>query len=112
MSLILYVGVPIRYSYKGEIYFIGTICLIDYFPRNFSNEELKILISFAFQFESLIEMRLPAQNFENLTKKLSINSIEIHDLENSIRDLQAISETDLLTNLPNRRFLENFVKEK
>lgn len=89
-NIAFYAGVPLRYVYKEKVYLIGTVCLIDYVPRSFSAEELEMLKSFAFQLESLIEMRLPAQKYVELTQKLSKDSIELQDLENNILDLQTI----------------------
>ncbi len=110
-GIAFYAGVPIRYAYRGKTYHIGTICIIDRVPRSFSADELSTLKKFAFQLEALIEMRLPAMKFEQLTKQLTKDSIELMDVENSIRNLHSLSETDLLTDLPNRRYLNRLVKE-
>lgn len=61
--------------------------------------------------ESLIEMRLPAQKFEQLIKQFSKDSITLVDIENNLQYLHNLSETDLLTELPNRRYLERLIKE-
>lgn len=110
-GIAFYVGVPIRYAYRGKSYHIGTVCIIDRVPRSFSEEELSTLKKFAFQLEALIEMRLPAMKFEQLTHQLANDSVELMDVENRIRDMHSLSETDLLTNLPNRRYLDRQAKE-
>lgn len=106
-----YAGVPIRYFYRGKTHHIGTLCIIDKVSRNFSEVELIMLKRFAFQLESLIEMRLPAQKFEQLIKQFSKDSITLVDIENNLQYLHNLSETDLLTELPNRRYLERLIKE-
>lgn len=110
-NIVFYAGVPIRYAYKGEVYYLGTLCVIDYVKRSFSPEELEMLDRFAFLLESLIETRLPAQKFDTLSKQLASDSIELKDLEDNIRKLQTISETDQLTELPNRRYLKRILDE-
>lgn len=110
-NIVFYAGVPIRYAYKGEVYYLGTLCIIDYLKRSFSPEELEMLGRFAFLLESLIETRLPAQKFDALSRQLATESIELKDLEDNIRHLQTVSETDLLTELPNRRYLKRILED-
>jgi diguanylate cyclase (GGDEF)-like protein len=109
--IVFYAGVPIRYFYRGKTHHIGTLCIIDEVPRSFSDDELIMLKRFAFQLEAIIEMRLPAQKFEQLIKQFSKDSITLVDIENNLRYLQNLSETDLLTDLPNRRYLDRLIKE-
>lgn len=110
-NIVFYAGVPIRYAHKGEVYYLGTLCVIDHVKRSFSPEELEMLGRFAFLLESLIETRLPAKKFDALSRQLGRDSIELEDIEDNIRHLQTVSETDLLTELPNRRYLKRILDE-
>lgn len=110
-NIVFYAGVPIRYAYKGQVYYLGTLCIIDHVKRSFSPEELEMLGRFAFLLESLIESRLPAKKFDALSRQLGRDSIELEDIEDNIRHLQTVSETDLLTELPNRRYLKRILDE-
>lgn len=109
--IMFYVGVPIRYAYRKKTYHIGTLCITDKQARNFSEEQLKMLKRFAFQLEAIIEMRLPAQKFEQLIKQISADTLQLKDIEKNLYYLQNLSETDLLTNLPNSRYLSRLIKE-
>lgn len=109
--LVFYAGVPIRFSYNNHVYLLGTLCVIDFVERKCSSNFLDILEGFAYQIESLIEMRLPSQRYDILSRQLSQKSHQLEYLENDIKKLQTISETDLLTELPNRRYLNRFVEE-
>lgn len=110
-NIVFYAGVPIRYAYQDKVYFLGTLCIIDYIKRDFSSKDLEILKQFSYQLEALIEMRLPAKKFDLLSRQLSSESHEFKDLEESISNLQEIADTDILTGLPNRRFLTRFIEE-
>ncbi len=110
-NIVFYAGIPIRYAYKGQVYNLGTLCVIDHVKRSFSPEDLEILGRFAFLLESLIETRLPAKKFAALSSQLGRDSIEIEDIQDNIRHLQTVSETDLLTELPNRRYLKRILDE-
>lgn len=70
-NIVFYAGVPLRFSYNDSIYLLGTLCIIDFVEREFTSEQLDMLKSFAYQVESLIEMRLPSQNFDLLARQLS-----------------------------------------
>lgn len=110
-NIVFYAGVPLRFAYKGEVYYLGSLCIIDYVKRDMPPESLTALKRFTFLLESLVESRLPAQKFELLSQQLHNESIELRDLEDNIRHLKTVSETDLLTELPNRRFLNRILDD-
>lgn len=70
-----YAGVPLHVD--GHT--VGTLCVLDTCPRDFSAEDLEVLAQFAELAQSELRLRL------------------------ALRDLEALALTDPLTELPNRR---------
>ena len=110
-NIVFYAGVPIRYAYKDEVYFLGSLCIIDYIKRSFSPDDLQLMENFAFVVETIIETRLPAQKFELLANHLEKDNFDLRDIETHIHQLKTVAETDLLTELPNRRYLKRILDE-
>lgn len=107
-NIVFYAGVPLRFTNDDTTYNIGTLCIIDTKPRQLSDEQLKMLKSFAYQVESLIEMRVPCLKFESLRDDLAADNVTLDVIQNNLKQLRSLSDTDPLTNLPNRRALERF----
>ncbi len=105
-----YAGVPLRFTDNDNIYTIGTLCIIDTKPRQLDDEQLKMLKSFAYQVESLIEMRVPCLKFESLRDDLAADNVTFDVIQDNLKKLRSLSDTDPLTGLPNRRSLERFVQ--
>ncbi|MDT8311640.1 MAG: sensor domain-containing diguanylate cyclase [Methylophaga sp.] len=109
-KIMFYAGVPLRFANAEQTYNIGTLCIIDCQPRQLSDEQLKILKSFAYQVESLIEMRLPYMKFEALCDDLAEDDVTFEVIQDNLKKLRSLSDTDPLTGLRNRRSLEHFVR--
>lgn len=109
-GIVFYAGVPLRFTENNTIYTIGTLCIIDTKPRRLDDEQLKMLKSFAYQVESLIEMRVPCLKFESLRDDLAADNVTFDVIQDNLKKLRSLSDTDPLTNLPNRRSLERFVQ--
>lgn len=109
-KIMFYAGFPLRFTHDNHIYNIGTLCLIDTKPRQLSDEQLKMLKSFAYQVESLIEMRLPCIKFEALRDDLAADNVTFDVIQDNLRKLRSLSDTDPLTGLRNRRSLEHFIQ--
>ncbi len=109
-GIVFYAGVPLRFTENKTRYTIGTLCIIDTTPRRLDAEQLKILKSFAYQVESLIEMRVPCLKFESLRDDLAADNVTFDVIQDNLKKLRSLSDTDPLTNLPNRRSLERFVQ--
>ncbi|WP_409738334.1 sensor domain-containing diguanylate cyclase [Deinococcus sp.] len=74
-QLRFYAGIPLR----ADGHAVGTLCVLDTCPRDFSAEDLEVLAQFAELAQSELRLRL------------------------ALRDLEALALTDPLTELPNRR---------
>lgn len=109
-KIMFYAGVPLRFTHAEQTYNIGTLCILDTRPRQLSDEQLKILKSFAYQVESLIEMRLPCLKFESLRDDLAADNVTFDVIQDNLKKLRSLSDTDPLTGLPNRRSMEHFVQ--
>lgn len=109
-KIMFYAGVPLRFTHNDHTYNIGTLCIIDTQPRQLSDEQLKILKSFAYQVESLIEMRLPYIKFEALRDDLAADNVTFDVIQDNLKKLRSLSDTDPLTGLRNRRSMEHFVQ--
>ncbi|HSG92347.1 MAG TPA: sensor domain-containing diguanylate cyclase [Methylotenera sp.] len=109
-NIMFYAGVPLRFTHADHTYNIGTLCIIDTHPRQLSDEQLKILKSFAYQVESLIEMRLPCLKFESLRDDLAVDNVSFDVIQDNLKKLRSLSDTDPLTGLRNRRSMEHFVQ--
>lgn len=58
-----YVGLPL--SLDGELR-LGTLCIIDYKPRKFTQDQIDLLSSFASQVETLLKLRLKNLELEEM----------------------------------------------
>lgn len=69
-QIVFYAGAPIHFKQDDECHIIGTLCIIDYQERQFSDNDLKRLEAFAYQVELLVAMRMEAEKAEtaNLAK--------------------------------------------
>ncbi len=109
-KIMFYAGVPLRFTHADHTYNIGTLCIIDTQPRQLSDEQLKMLKSFAYQVESLIEMRLPCIKFEALRDDLAADNVTFDVIQDNLKKLRSLSDTDPLTGLRNRRSLSHFIE--
>ncbi len=109
-KIIFYAGMPLRFTHEGHTYNIGTLCIIDTQPRQLSDDQMKMFKSFAYQVESLIEMRLPCIKFESLQDDLAADDVTFDMIQDNLKKLRSLSDTDPLTGLRNRRSLEHFVR--
>jgi len=109
-KILFYASVPLRFTHADNVFNIGTLCIIDIKTRQFDGEQLKMLKSFAYQVESLIEMRVPCLKFEALRDDLAADNVTFDVIQNNLKKLRSLSDTDPLTGLPNRRSLERFIE--
>ncbi len=109
-KILFYAGVPLRFTDVDGVFTIGTLCIIDSKFRKFDDAQLKILKSFAYQVESLIEMRVPCLKFEAMRDDLATDNVTFDVIQNNLKKLRSLSDTDPLTGLPNRRSLERFIR--
>ncbi|EEF78526.1 GAF domain-containing hybrid sensor histidine kinase/response regulator [Methylophaga thiooxydans] len=63
-EIVFYAGVPVFYKHRGEKYPIGTLCLIDYNPRDFDQTALRRLKAFAHEIELILDMRRTTEKAE------------------------------------------------
>lgn len=109
-KIMFYAGIPLRFTHADQTYNIGTLCIIDSKPHQLSDDQLKMLKSFAYQVESLIEMRVPCLKFESLRDDLASDNVTFDVIQDNLKKLRSLSDTDPLTGLRNRRSLEHFVQ--
>ncbi|GLP99013.1 hypothetical protein GCM10007891_08670 [Methylophaga thalassica] len=94
--IVFYAGVPLRYRFNNHQYLLGTLCIIDHKVRTLSEQELKRLQMFAYQVESLIELRLSSQRLEQASKaKSAFMANMTHELRSPIAGV--IGMLDILT---------------
>lgn len=94
--IVFYAGVPLRYRFNNRQYLLGTLCIIDHKVRTLSEQELKRLQMFAYQVESLIELRLSSQRLEQASKaKSAFMANMTHELRSPIAGV--IGMLDILT---------------
>lgn len=63
-KIAFYAGVPLHYQQGDETHIIGTLCIIDYVERPFSEKEMHRLKAFARQLELMIAMRMTTEKAE------------------------------------------------
>lgn len=63
-KIAFYAGVPVHYQQGDERYIIGTLCIIDYVEREFSEQDMQRLKAFAHQLELMISMRMTTEKAE------------------------------------------------
>ncbi|WP_051556371.1 SpoIIE family protein phosphatase [Alkalihalobacterium bogoriense] len=86
-----YVGVPLK-SDNGNV--IGTLCLLDYIPREFSNGELDILQTFSEMAARIIEKRSDLLIHAELESKLMDINSKYLSVINHVRDV--VFQTNLV----------------
>ena len=86
-GLKFYAGAPLITS---DGYNIGTVCLVDKKPRNFSEKEMEMLEDLAAVVMDEIEIRI--SSIKALRAQQDLMHIAIHDLKNPILNIKALTD--------------------
>ena len=105
-SIRFYAGAPLV-TPTGQA--IGTLCVIDREPRSLSSNEAQALRALSRQVVAQLELRRIVIELEHLNKEQTTYRTVIEDLN---AKLEAVSVTDSLTGLKNRRAFDSVLKDQ
>ena len=105
-SIRFYAGAPLV-TPTGQA--IGTLCVIDREPRSLSSNEAQALRALSRQIVTQLELRRVVIELEHLNKEQTTYRTVIEDLN---AKLEAVSVTDSLTGLKNRRAFDSVLKDQ
>ena len=101
-----YAGVPLV---TGDGLPLGALCVLDVVPRSLSGDQIDALILLAQQVIAKMELR--RRNLV-LEAQIAENELSQARLEQANDELRALSLTDALTSLPNRRWFDESLEQE